>query len=161
MQEQHSTIREGIVTGAIGATSVALWFLVVDILGGRPLFTPFALGSALFGEYLPGAEITLGPVAAYTVFHYAAFIAVGLLAAASTHLAVRQPVFLALFLILFVVFEIGFYGLVAVLSETVLVRELAWYQIGAGNLLATTLMGGYLWRTHPRIFPGLSHALSH
>ena len=42
--------QEGLVAGIIGALTVALWFLVVDVLHGRPLYTPTVLGTALFGR---------------------------------------------------------------------------------------------------------------
>ena len=61
-------------------------------------------------------------------------------------------------MILFVAIELGFYGMVAMLEETVL-GNLAWYQIVAGNLLAAVLMGTYLWRGHPAMKDGLVRAL--
>src|SRR5205823_1851736 len=39
-------LREGFIAGLIGAGAVALWFLIVDIIAGRPFFTPAMLGSA-------------------------------------------------------------------------------------------------------------------
>ena len=41
-------MREGFVAGLIGAAAVALWFLVVDLVGGNAFFTPSMLGSAVF-----------------------------------------------------------------------------------------------------------------
>ena len=61
-------------------------------------------------------------------------------------------------MILFVAIELGFYGVVAMLQETVL-GNFAWYQILAGNLLAAALMGTYLWRSHPLLKRGLVSAL--
>ncbi|MDH3426995.1 MAG: hypothetical protein OEM23_01040, partial [Gemmatimonadota bacterium] len=40
-------VRQGIAAGLIGALVVAVWFLIVDSIAGRPLFTPAALGSAM------------------------------------------------------------------------------------------------------------------
>src|SRR5207237_708962 len=47
-------LREGFIAGLIGAGAVALWFLIVDVIAGRPFFTPAMLGSAAFwlGQYL-------------------------------------------------------------------------------------------------------------
>lgn len=39
---------EGIIAGLIGAAILALWFLMIDTLHGRPLYTPSMLGSAIF-----------------------------------------------------------------------------------------------------------------
>lgn len=163
MHDDHDTLREGAVAGVIGATTVAVWFLAVDVVAGRPFFTPLQLGSALFGGMEVAGRTLAGDlllIAAYTVFHYIAFFAVGVLAVYSTHLSVRQPVYLALFVVLFVSFEVGFYGLIAILHETELLADLAWYQIGFGNLLATALMARYLWVRHPTIAVGLDRALS-
>ena len=40
---------------------------------------------------------------------------------------------------------------------TWLLRELAWWSVFAGNLLAALTMGWWLWRAHPRIRQGLTH----
>jgi hypothetical protein len=32
--------QEGIVAGVIGAATVAIWFLILDTLKGRPFYTP-------------------------------------------------------------------------------------------------------------------------
>ena len=39
---------EGIRAGLVGASIIALWFLIVDTIAGRPLYTPTVLGAALF-----------------------------------------------------------------------------------------------------------------
>src|SRR5262245_66113922 len=48
--------RAGILAGLIGATVVALWFLVVDAIAGRAFSTPIALGTSLLDTFsvLPG-----------------------------------------------------------------------------------------------------------
>jgi hypothetical protein len=38
---------EAVVSGLLVAVGVALWFLVLDLLQGRPFFTPADIGSAL------------------------------------------------------------------------------------------------------------------
>lgn len=163
MPTRHGVLREGAVAGILGGTAVDLWFFVVDLAAGAPLFTPVALGAALFGlDPGPGARrLQLLLVAGYTVFHYAAFLAVGLLAAGLLHLADREPALLALYFILFEVLELGFHGMVAILHETRLLDGLEWYQIALGNLVASALMGSYLWYSHPVLRHGLRHALSH
>ena len=48
-------LREGFWAGCIGAAAVAVWFLIVDTVNGRPFFTPAMLGSAVFwGATSPG-----------------------------------------------------------------------------------------------------------
>ena len=49
--QEHSIVREGLIAGFLGATAVAVWFFVVDLIGGRPLFTPNALGEGLLSIF--------------------------------------------------------------------------------------------------------------
>ena len=160
MAPRHNLVREGIIAGAIGATTVALWFLVLDVAAGRAFYTPAILGKALLGVLGPaGAEGDAVRVVAYTVFHYGVFILAGIIVTAVVHQARQESSVLAGALILFVAFEIGFYGFTALLSQHELLGDLAWYQIGIGNLLAAGAMGTYLWRTHPELGSEFSHAL--
>lgn len=157
----HSTLREGVIAGAIGATSVAVLFLIIDMMAGQPLRTPEVLGRALLSILGPaGTEGPFTHIFAYTLFHYTAFAAVGILATIIVHWAEREPSVLAGFLILFVAVEIGFYGLVALLSEPGILGALAWYQVLLGNLIAAGLMGWYLWHAHPALGREFDHALS-
>lgn len=155
----HSVAREGIIAGIIGATGVAVWFLILDTVAGRPFFTPTVLGSALMSVFGSAPESNLVYATGYTIFHYAAFIIVGLIVAVVVHVAETSPSVLAGFLILFVAFEIGFHGLVALLQETTVLGNFAWYNVMAGNLIAAALMGTYLWRAHPALADELRHAL--
>src|SRR5437867_12753364 len=77
-------LREGFIAGLIGAGAVALWFLIVDVIAGRPFFTPAMLGSAVFwGVHDPGlVVIEFFRVFPYTMFHIFAFIIVCTVAAA-------------------------------------------------------------------------------
>jgi hypothetical protein len=157
----HYILREGLIAGAIGATSVAIWFLIIDTINGRPFFTPIVLGRAVMSFFGPHAADE-GPVFFviwYTIFHYAAFFAVGCLAEMICEIAEKEPTVLAGFLILFVAFEIGFHGFVALLQETTGLGGLAWYQVMIGNLIAALCMGVYLYRTHPELAEEFSHAL--
>jgi hypothetical protein len=46
--QSRSILPEGVTVGLIGAGSVGVWFLLVDLIAGRPFFTPAILGSAVF-----------------------------------------------------------------------------------------------------------------
>ena len=66
------------VAGMIGAATVAIWFLVLDTLNGRPLDPPTVLGTALFrhGEGLASPAslpISLDMVLMFTWVHGPAF----------------------------------------------------------------------------------------
>jgi uncharacterized membrane protein YphA (DoxX/SURF4 family) len=156
----HPVLREGTIAGVIGATAVAVWFFVVDLITGQFLFTPTTLGHALLTVLQP-APADIPPVAlviAYTVFHYLAFIGIGIIAAIALRSAGAQPALLLGLAMLAVAFEVGFYGLVAVLQLATPLGALAWYQVMIGNLIASVAMALYLWRVHPRLGHQLAHA---
>lgn len=146
----HRTIREGLIAGLVGATAVAVWFLIVDFVAREPLFTPAALGSALLaGARSPEAiRVTAATVLGYSVLHVSAFLLLGVVAAGLVEQAERFPPLVFALVLLFVVFEVFFVGIAALLGAWVL-EEIAWWSVMAGNLLAASAMGGYLWRIHP------------
>lgn len=148
----HVTLREGLLAGMIGAVTVAVWFLVVDLVAGRALYTPGALGSALFlAASGPAAvEVSAATVLGYTAVHVAAFALFGMVVSGLATQAERFPPLVFLLILLAVVFELFFVGLVAILGQWIL-RQLAWWSVLVGNLLAAATMGGYLWRAHPKL----------
>lgn len=149
---EHRILREGILVGLIGAFAVAAWFFLFDAARREMFFTPGALGSAIFlgVSSLDQVQVNLLTVVGYTALHVAAFIAVGILAAALvTQSEVTPPLVLAA-LLLFVTFEALFLGLLVIVAEWLL-GALAWWTIALGNLVATVAMAYYLWRMHPRL----------
>lgn len=158
--QQRSVLREGTVAGLLGAATVAAWFLVVDVARGSPLRVPSALGHILFhAAGIAGTEGRSAHVIAYTIFHVVAFVAVGVLTAALLRLSERQPSVLAGALILFVVFEAGFYGITSLLAQSQSLGVPSWYMVLVGNGIASLVMGTYLWRAHPRLRENMDAAL--
>lgn len=145
-------IREGFVAGLIGAAAVAVWFFLVDLVAGRPLFTPAMLGSAVFWGIRDPAqvEVAFPPVIGYTMLHFILFALVGTIIAALVTMVERFPSTLFLIVVFFAVFEVGFYIVVATMAEPLL-GMLAWSNVAIGNLIAALGMGYYLWRVHPEI----------
>jgi hypothetical protein len=157
---RRAIIRDGIIAGVLGATAVALWFLGLDMIYSVPLATPAALGRGLLRVLGPqGSEGRMVFVIVYTLFHYAAFIGAGLLISVIVHFAQREPSVLAGAMMLFVAFEIGFYGLSSALSESPFLGALGWAQVATGNLIAAIVMGIYMWRKHPELKAELDAAL--
>lgn len=161
-ERQHNFLREGVFTGFLGATAIAVWFLIVDTLTGQPFRTPQLMGrglvSVLARNMNMAADSAFAQVASYTVFHYVAFFLVGILLAVIVHQAERTPGILAGLLVAFVMIAMGFYMLAAVFAETAL-GQVAWYQIFIANLLAAGLMFWHMWRTHPKLGGELKQAL--
>jgi hypothetical protein len=158
---KFQTVREGVITGVIGATAVAVWFFVVDLVSGQLFHTPATLGeavSAIFGS--TEGESAFRHVLMYTVFHYAAFALMGIVAAWVVRGSHREPTVLIALFILFVAFEVGFYALTYMLSLSPNFGNLAWYQVGAANLVAAALMGGYLLKRHPHAARDLADTLA-
>jgi hypothetical protein len=159
--DRHHTVLEGTIAGAIAATGVALWFFVGDVIAGA-VPTPALLGSAL-ANVLGAGAVAASPLAAalaYTVVHYAAFIALGVGAAALVHRARRDATVLAAALLGFVVAEFSFVGVLALLNALTSTGALTWPQLAVGNLVGCALLGAWLWRRHPALRGELDAALA-
>jgi hypothetical protein len=147
------TYEEGIVAGVIGAATIAIWFFLLDLIQGRPLYTPTVLGTALFRgsaalaapEALP---VSFEMVVWFTWVHVLVFVVIGGAAAWLVHLAERDPNFGFGILLFLVVFMFGFIGVSLAFAEEVL-HALAWPAILIGNVLAAAAMAAYFWRRHP------------
>ena len=152
--------RHGITAGVLSATGVAAWFLLTDILRGRPLLVPAGLGRNLL-QFFGAAQLgVIVPIAAYTVFHYTVFIAVGIVAAAVAERSRRDASILAGAFLFFAVVEGAFFGFAAFISATAVIGANAWLQIVIANLIAVVIMGVYLWRAYPHLPHQLNVALS-
>lgn len=157
---RKSVLREGTIAGLLGAGAVAAWFFVFDMIAGRPFGTPTDLGRATFSVLGKGIDWSPAQyVIGYTILHMLVFIGIGLLVAKIVEVSDRQPGVLAGLLILFAVFEVGFYFFTLFLAQPETVGRIAWWQIGLANLIAAGMMGGYLWRGHPELRGRFSRAL--
>ena len=154
-EESYRLYQEGIIAGLIGAATIAVWFLIIDALNGRPLYTPTVLGTALFkgGEGLgapASLPVDLGIVLMFTWVHGLVFIVIGGIASRLLGLAEHNPNIGFGILLLFVVFEFGFVAVNMVFADIVL-RALTWQAVLVGNLLAAIAMSIYFWRHHPTL----------
>src|SRR6266850_5979109 len=148
---------DGIITGMIGSVAVALWFLILDVMAGRPLYTPALLGGImLHGSQAVAQEVVVAPleVAAYTAFHFVTFMIVGVAASFLMSLFDRFPIMFFVLLVLFLCLQVGFFFMDLVLGAQLLGRLKAWTVVVA-NLLASGGMAFYLWRRHPSALKGV------
>lgn len=155
--QTHRVTRHGIYAGLLGAFVVALWFLIIDTILREPLYTPAALATVLFrGAPSPVAvEISAVPILGYTVAHFAFFVLFGVVVSGLAKQVSRFPPLALGIVVLFVVFEVFFVAMVAMLGGWIL-EELAWWSILVGNIFAALVMGGYLWKVYPEVAESLT-----
>lgn len=154
-------VREGAIAGIIGAVVIAVWFFFVDLIAGQMLFTPTTLGRGMLSILgpIPMSQSAALLVLLYTIFHVAAFVVLGLVAAMIVNLANREPSVLLGFVVLFAAIEVGFYAFVGLLQQATPLGSLAWYNVMIGNVLAAAAMGTYLLRAHPLLREQFRHAI--
>jgi hypothetical protein len=147
-------VREGIVSGVLGGVIVALWFLVHDALMGQLFHTPAMLGALIFnGIARPNNfAITTALVLGYSALHFFAFILFGIAAAITMAASEREPLLALGVLVLFVWFEVCFFGMVTFLDQSGL-QELGWWNIIGSNVLALAGIIAYYEHGHPRVVP--------
>jgi hypothetical protein len=142
-------VREGIIGGLIGATLVAVWFLIYDAARGRPFRTPALLGAATFqGVTDPSAvPVTTHLVVEYTVLHGVVFALIGILIASLIWAAQSKPAMLLTLVIVLLCFEVFFLAVVVNLAHPVL-NDIAWWSILVANALAAAGMLAYFFIGH-------------
>ena len=150
-----SLYQEGMIAGVLGAIAVAVWFLVLDSLSGRPFWTPTVLGTALFRQSSGLDSPQTLPVSSEMVLmfswvHGMVFAALGGLAARLLGYVESHPSAGFGVLLLFVIFQFGFIAVATVFAEPVL-RVLSAWSILVANLVAAAVMAAFLWRRHPRL----------
>ncbi len=158
MMDDAAGRREGLVTGLLGAAVVAAFYLAVDVARGHPLMTPTVLGQVFVmrqGELIETTPDVLA-IVLYTIVHLLAFAAFGLGLTAMARRAESSGVMRYAIVQLLVVFELFFYGLLQIGTETARGMFPLWSVLTA-NTLAAAVMCTWLWRRHPvlaRAFAG-------
>ena len=140
-------VGDGTMAGVIGASAIALFFLLVDTARREALFTPSVMASALLRGVAPSdaGGVDLSMVAAYSVIHGAAFVAIGILAAWATALRRSSVATFTLAIALFGTLELGFlFACVAI--EPGLLDAVGVAPASIGNLLSAIGMAAYLHR---------------
>jgi hypothetical protein len=140
----------GLAAGLLGAAATAIVYLVMDVVRGQILFTPAALGSAVFLGATTAADVqvTLATVGGFAGLAIIALLFVGLVTSALAEQAEADPRFAAAFGVLFVAVEVLFFGILLVASNWIL-DPLTWIATGIANLVSATVIGTYFWRTRP------------
>lgn len=150
MDEANRVPREGIAAGLIGATAVAAWFFIIDLIQGKLLATPVMLGTSLGSLFLGGdTPGQAGAFLGYTLFHYAAFVLVGIGFSWVVNGAEKVPSVAIGLLALLAVFEVWWVGGTYLLSRGF--GDLTWFQVFLANIIGAATMTFYLWRQHPKL----------
>jgi hypothetical protein len=152
-----NVLTDGLYAGVIGATIVAVWFLIIDALAGRPFHTPTLLGTLLIRGTGALGQATVDPamVAAYTAVHVVVFVVFGVIASYLVTLFDRYPAAGIVLVFLFAFFEVGFFVMSAALGGELLGRLGPW-AVGIANLLSAAGMAAYLWFRHPHLKQSIS-----
>jgi hypothetical protein len=152
----------GVLAGMIGATTVAVWFLLLDLVTrGTPFFTPSLLGSILFAGRTPEEVTHLDGAAifAYTGLHGILFLCAGTLLAWMFVQFERNPQVGLVLLLLFVTFEAILWG-VGVSIIPALAGAVGAWAILVANVASATVMFVFLLRRHPTALDRLRQAWS-
>jgi hypothetical protein len=154
---ERTAWKQGLVVGLIGAVTVAVWFFILDMVRGRPFFTPAALGSTVFlgVRDLESVQVTGGIILGYSAVHLTAFILLGTLVVVIARGARKTPPLILGALLVFVTFQALFMGVLAIAAEHLL-GALAWWGVAIGNLLAAVTMGYYVWEKDPALKEALA-----
>lgn len=136
-----ASVSRGLVAGFIAAAAFAAWFLLFDIAQGQPLATPAYMSGLVFSftTALPASA----RLVAFTILHFLAFGAVGVLVATLSERWDMRPMLSLGIALGFLLFDIVFYGSILALGVNV-VRALGWPQVLTANVVAGLALLGYL-----------------
>ena len=144
-------VEHGVLAGMIGASVVAVWFLLFDALLREPFYTPSLIGSALFlglnVDQIVGVNTTM--VFAYTGLHGALFLIAGTVIAWMFSLIERNPQFGLVLLLLFLLFESVLFGIEITIVPN-LVGALGAWAVTLANVLSAITMFWFLLRRRPQ-----------
>ncbi len=143
-------VLESLYLGVLGGSAVALFFLVVDLVDGRPLFTPSLIGSVMFLGVAAQEVATVELVAVfyYSLVHMVAFTVLGGGLSVLVHeveLHSKHP--MVVFLVLFAFIEAAFF-VAAPWALPGVVATLGMIRIAAANLMAAATMALFFALVH-------------
>lgn len=159
-QTVWSIAENGVVAGMIGASVVAVWFLVLDLVTrGLPFFTPSLLGSIIFAgmtaEQVTG--LSGGAIFAYTGLHGILFLSAGIALAWMFAQFERNPQAGLILLLLFALFEAILWG-IGVSMIPALAGVVGTWAILIANVASAAAMFVFLLRRNPHAMESLRRA---
>jgi len=148
-RHHHSLIREATDAGFLGTIAVVVWFLLLDSLAGQPFRTPNQIGQLILGG-TPEPALNFVAIVAFVVLSLLLLNLVAAVIVGLVHLALRQPTLLFALLLLFVMFELFFYGATYAILQGAGMGS-PWLPLLGANVVAVLVMGWYLKRKHQLI----------
>jgi hypothetical protein len=147
-----SPLRDGVITGIIGAAAVALWFFFQNLTTGEPFSTPSALGSALLLGVTDASDVNtgFGVIMAYSVLHAVVFLMIGITFSWVTSRIEGTAGFVLPAIGVLVLLEALFVGTAASMNSWVL-EAIGWQVILIGNVIAGVAMGAWIWFRRPQL----------
>ncbi|HEX4931923.1 MAG TPA: hypothetical protein VFV33_02015 [Gemmatimonadaceae bacterium] len=147
----HRTpLRDGMIAGALGASVIAGWTLVIDAFTDRIGVTGALIGAwiydalgAGFGGRGFGAHFLTWLVALFI-----GVIVIGVVASFLYHASETKPSLAFGLVMLVIVLELILLSLTALASQNPLFGGAAWLYGLTGNVLGAFAIGRYLWRAH-------------
>ena len=157
-----SILHDAFGAGSIGGSIVALFFLAMDTIQGRPFYTPSLMGTVLFTSSSAQAvtDVRMDMVAYYTLVHFAVFGILGGAVAVllrQVELHAKHPA--VMLVTIFLLAEVLFMVAAAVMMPGVVATVGAPRIVGA-NLLGAGGMASFLLSTHrPDLWQRVKHAV--
>jgi hypothetical protein len=154
-------LREGVIAGLLGATTIGLWTFAVDAVTSRSGVTPALIGAWLFRVFGRGfGGHGFGThVATFLVALLLGVSVIGIATSYAYNAAERKPSFLFGLAMLLLVLELVLLTITALAAQSELFGWRAWIYGLIGNMGGAFAMGRYLWRRHhPRVAWDWEHA---
>lgn len=149
---------EGLGVGALGATAVWMWLLISDMHSRTPFSTPAFLGRGLLSIDAGGAHLlALAGVVAFTIAHYAVWMAVGTLVIGAVKRAARTPSILLGLVLLLILTQFLFVGITAILAQGRM-DATAWRDLMIGDVIGWGAVAWYVLRAHRELRSELARA---
>jgi hypothetical protein len=152
-KETEVILQGGLFAGLIGYLTIVLFFVLVNLVGGRsPFETAALLGSALFFGLRDPSQlvITPAPVLTFNMVHALVMLAVGFVASWLVATSEKYPIshYAVLVALIFVGFHL--FGAVYFFASP-LMGSGAWLPIVVASIAAAITMGAYLLWLHPAL----------
>ncbi len=149
-ESQSRALWDGVIAGLLGAASIAICFLLIDLSNGRPFTVPLVLSALLF-RLAPQASFSaqaVWQVLAYSLVHFGAFALLGLVMAWLV-LGTRRASVLSLFVTAFI--AVSELLLVVFLTHTNLssLLPLSRWSFLVANVVAVFVMLVYFFARNP------------